>query len=130
MVTTCQWQTAASMISVADVPLQATGGGSNRAYVACALPALCWQVNKVQLDIRQGHAQTVEKVLKWVDEEGGVQGITVADCGCGTGEATCRQSRPRPSSCCCCAGSGLPSCPSASAATVCSHLSMMAVPNL
>jgi hypothetical protein len=43
------------------------------------------QVNKVQLDIRQGHAQTVEKVLKWVDEEGGVAGVTVADCGCGTG---------------------------------------------
>eukprot|EP00775_Hariotina_reticulata_P011668 gene11668-11811_t len=42
-------------------------------------------VNKVQLDIRQGHAQTVEKVLKWLDEEGGVRGITVADAGCGTG---------------------------------------------
>jgi len=43
------------------------------------------QVNKVQLDIRQGHAQTVDKVLKWFDEEGGLQGATVADCGCGTG---------------------------------------------
>lgn len=42
-------------------------------------------VNKVQLDIRQGHAQTVEKVLRWLDEEGGVQGVTVADAGCGTG---------------------------------------------
>jgi hypothetical protein len=42
-------------------------------------------VNKVQLDIRTGHAQTVDKVLRWVDEEGGVKGITVADCGCGTG---------------------------------------------
>ena len=30
------------------------------------------EVNKVQLDIRQGHAQTVDKVLRWVDEEGGV----------------------------------------------------------
>ncbi len=29
---------------------------------------------------------TVEQVLKWVDEEGGVAGVTVADCGCGTGE--------------------------------------------
>lgn len=46
------------------------------------------EVNKVQLDIRQGHAQTVDKVLKWVDEEGGVDGITVADAGCGTGERT------------------------------------------
>ncbi|GFH10692.1 uncharacterized protein HaLaN_06051 [Haematococcus lacustris] len=42
-------------------------------------------VNKVQLDIRKGHAQTVDKVLKWLDEEGGVQGTTVADAGCGTG---------------------------------------------
>lgn len=43
------------------------------------------EVNKVQMDIRTGHAQTVEKVLKWVDEEGGVEGVTFADCGCGTG---------------------------------------------
>ncbi|KAG2445720.1 hypothetical protein HXX76_000326 [Chlamydomonas incerta] len=43
------------------------------------------EVNKVQLDIRTGHAQTVDKVLRWVDEEGGLQGATVADCGCGTG---------------------------------------------
>lgn len=42
-------------------------------------------VNKVQMDIRNGHAQTVEKVLKWVDEEGGVVGTTVCDAGCGTG---------------------------------------------
>ena len=43
------------------------------------------QVNKVQLDIRQGHAQTVDKVLKWFDEEGSLEGVAVADCGCGTG---------------------------------------------
>ena len=43
------------------------------------------EVNKVQLDIRNGHAQTVEKVLKWVDEEGGVENVTVCDAGCGTG---------------------------------------------
>lgn len=42
-------------------------------------------VNKVQLDIRQGHAQTVDKVLKWLDEEGGVVGTTICDAGCGTG---------------------------------------------
>jgi magnesium-protoporphyrin O-methyltransferase len=47
------------------------------------------EVNKVQLDIRQGHAQTVDKVLKWLDEEGGVAGITMADAGCGTGTCTC-----------------------------------------
>jgi len=43
------------------------------------------EVNKVQLDIRQGHAQTVEKVLKWFDQEGSLEGVSVADCGCGTG---------------------------------------------
>ncbi len=43
------------------------------------------EVNKVQLDIRTGHAMTVEKVLKWVDEEGNVEGATVCDAGCGTG---------------------------------------------
>eukprot|EP00890_Picochlorum_soloecismus_P005386 jgi/Picsp_1/5849/NSC_03208-R1_magnesium-protoporphyrin ix methyltransferase len=42
-------------------------------------------VNKVQLDIRTGHAETVEKVLKWIDEEGGVKDVTVCDAGCGTG---------------------------------------------
>lgn len=42
-------------------------------------------VNKVQLDIRTGHAQTVEKVLGWLQGEGGVKGTTVCDCGCGTG---------------------------------------------
>ena len=46
------------------------------------------EVNKVQLDIRTGHAQTIEKVLRWVDEEGGLEGTTVADCGCGTGSLT------------------------------------------
>jgi len=40
---------------------------------------------QVQLDIRQGHAQTVDKVLAWFDEEGGVAGTPVCDCGCGTG---------------------------------------------
>jgi predicted RNA methylase len=39
----------------------------------------------VQLDIRQGHAQTVDKVLNWLQEEGGVKGTTICDAGCGTG---------------------------------------------
>lgn len=43
------------------------------------------EVNKVQMDIRRGHAQTVDKVLRWLDEEGGVTGVTIADAGCGTG---------------------------------------------
>lgn len=42
-------------------------------------------VNKVQLDIRQGHAQTVEKALAWLKGEGSLEGVTVCDAGCGTG---------------------------------------------
>jgi magnesium-protoporphyrin O-methyltransferase len=37
------------------------------------------EVNKVQLDIRTGHAQTVDKVLKWLQDEGGVRGVSVCD---------------------------------------------------
>lgn len=40
-------------------------------------------VNKVQLDIRTGHAQTVDKVLGWIGDS--VKGVTVCDAGCGTG---------------------------------------------
>lgn len=43
------------------------------------------EVNKVQLDIRTGHAQTVEKVIGWLKEEGDLNNCTIADCGCGTG---------------------------------------------
>jgi magnesium protoporphyrin O-methyltransferase len=41
-------------------------------------------VNSVQLDIRAGHAQTVDKVLGWL---GGapLAGVSVCDAGCGTG---------------------------------------------
>lgn len=54
------------------------------------------EVNKVQLDIRKGHAQTVSKVLAWVDADAasgdasspGVAGRTVCDAGCGTGSLT------------------------------------------
>jgi magnesium-protoporphyrin O-methyltransferase len=46
------------------------------------------EVNKVQMDIRTGHAQTVDKVLRWIDEEGGVAGKTFCDAGCGTGSLT------------------------------------------
>eukprot|EP00884_Botryococcus_braunii_P011659 jgi/Botrbrau1/20494/Bobra.145_2s0053.1 len=42
-------------------------------------------VNSVQLDIREGHQQTVDKALAWFAEEGGVQGTTICDAGCGTG---------------------------------------------
>lgn len=43
-------------------------------------------VNSVQLDIRLGHAETVEKTLALLKSgEGGLQGVTVCDAGCGTG---------------------------------------------
>lgn len=42
-------------------------------------------VNKVQKDIRDGHAQTVEKVINWFEAQGGVTGKSICDCGCGTG---------------------------------------------
>ncbi|KAI5081475.1 hypothetical protein GOP47_0004658 [Adiantum capillus-veneris] len=44
-------------------------------------------VNNVQLDIRQGHAETVEKVLAFL-KKGGLEGVTVCDVGCGTGSLT------------------------------------------
>lgn len=41
-------------------------------------------VNPVQLDIRKGHAMTVDKILGWLDG-GAIDGKTVCDAGCGTG---------------------------------------------
>ncbi|KAK9918187.1 hypothetical protein WJX75_002121 [Coccomyxa subellipsoidea] len=43
------------------------------------------EISSVQMDIREGHAVTVDKVLKWLSEGAGVKGITVCDAGCGTG---------------------------------------------
>ena len=40
---------------------------------------------QVQLDIRTGHQQTVDKTLSWLDEEGGLKDTSVCDAGCGTG---------------------------------------------
>lgn len=42
-------------------------------------------VNSVQLDIRTGHDQTIQKILNWVRADGDVAGTTVCDCGCGVG---------------------------------------------
>lgn len=43
-------------------------------------------VNKVQLDIRTGHDQTIAKVLRWVDEDGSAKaGKSFCDAGCGVG---------------------------------------------
>lgn len=40
---------------------------------------------QVQKDIREGHAETVAKVLRMIDAEGGIKGRTCCDVGCGTG---------------------------------------------
>lgn len=43
------------------------------------------EVNKVQLDIRTGHQQTVDKVLRWLDADNNMEGRTICDAGCGVG---------------------------------------------
>ena len=44
------------------------------------------EVNKVQLDIRQGHQQTVDTVLGWLEADGNLDGLSICDAGCGVGE--------------------------------------------
>jgi magnesium-protoporphyrin O-methyltransferase len=43
------------------------------------------EVNSVQMDIRTGHDQTIQKILNWVRADGDIKGKTVCDCGCGVG---------------------------------------------
>lgn len=43
------------------------------------------EVNSVQLDIRTGHDQTIQKIINWVKDDGDIKGKTVCDCGCGVG---------------------------------------------
>ena len=43
------------------------------------------EVNTVQLDIRTGHGQTIQKIINWIDADGDIQGKSVCDCGCGVG---------------------------------------------
>lgn len=43
------------------------------------------EVNSVQLDIRNGHDQTIQKILNWIKDDGDIKGKTVCDCGCGVG---------------------------------------------
>ncbi|MGL5058392.1 MAG: magnesium protoporphyrin IX methyltransferase [Microcoleus sp.] len=43
------------------------------------------EVNKVQLDIRTGHQQTVDTVLGWLEADGNLRGLSVCDAGCGVG---------------------------------------------
>lgn len=43
------------------------------------------EVNSVQLDIRNGHDQTIQKILNWIKADGNIKGKSVCDCGCGVG---------------------------------------------
>ncbi|MBD2083339.1 magnesium protoporphyrin IX methyltransferase [Leptolyngbya sp. FACHB-17] len=43
------------------------------------------EVNKVQLDIRTGHQQTVDTLLGWLRSDGNLAGLTICDAGCGVG---------------------------------------------
>mmetsp|Transcript_16459 Transcript_16459/g.37831 ORF Transcript_16459/g.37831 Transcript_16459/m.37831 type:complete len:259 (-) Transcript_16459:50-826(-) len=43
------------------------------------------EVNSVQLDIRTGHDQTIQKILNWISADGDIKGKSVCDCGCGVG---------------------------------------------
>lgn len=42
------------------------------------------EVNGVQLDIREGHQQTIDKVINWLGSESN-NGKTLCDAGCGVG---------------------------------------------
>jgi magnesium-protoporphyrin O-methyltransferase len=42
-------------------------------------------VNKVQLDIRNGHQQTIDHVLSWLRADGNLTELSVCDAGCGVG---------------------------------------------
>ncbi|MBW4690186.1 MAG: magnesium protoporphyrin IX methyltransferase [Lyngbya sp. HA4199-MV5] len=43
------------------------------------------EVNKVQLDIRTGHQQTVDTVLSWLQADGNLPQLSICDAGCGVG---------------------------------------------
>lgn len=43
------------------------------------------EVNKVQLDIRNGHQQTIDQVLDWLKADGNLSGLSICDAGCGVG---------------------------------------------
>lgn len=42
-------------------------------------------VNKVQLDIRTGHQQTIDTVLSWLRADGNIPSLSICDAGCGVG---------------------------------------------
>ena len=43
------------------------------------------EVNKVQLDIRTGHQQTVDTVISWLEADGNLSDLSICDAGCGVG---------------------------------------------
>lgn len=43
------------------------------------------EVNKVQLDIRTGHQQTVDTVVSWLKADNNLSGLSICDAGCGVG---------------------------------------------
>ncbi len=43
------------------------------------------EVNKVQLDIRKGHQQTIDRVLEWLRADGNLESLSICDAGCGVG---------------------------------------------
>ena len=45
-------------------------------------------VNKVQLDIRDGHQQTIDTVVDWLKADGNLEQLNICDAGCGVGSLT------------------------------------------
>lgn len=43
------------------------------------------EVNKVQRDIRVGHQMTIDTVVGWLESDGNLPSISIADAGCGVG---------------------------------------------
>lgn len=46
------------------------------------------EVNKVQLDIRIGHQQTIDTVVNWLKEDDNLSQLSICDAGCGVGSLT------------------------------------------
>ena len=42
-------------------------------------------VNKVQKKIREGHQQTIDTVVDWLEDDGNLNELTLCDAGCGVG---------------------------------------------
>ncbi|NCO76316.1 MAG: magnesium protoporphyrin IX methyltransferase [Cyanobacteria bacterium] len=46
------------------------------------------EVNKVQLDIRTGHQQTIDTVVGWLKNDENLSELSICDAGCGVGSLT------------------------------------------